>query len=50
MRTDLLTNPTVKAAIDALQCGDRASWSALFEHDATLERPWEWQFLAKKRT
>ena len=36
MRTDLLTNPTVKAAIDALQRGDRAAWSALFEHDAKL--------------
>ena len=36
MRTDLLTNPTVKAAIDALQRGDRAAWSALFEPDAKL--------------
>jgi hypothetical protein len=36
MRSDVLTNPTVKAAIDALQRGDRAAWSALFEHDAEL--------------
>jgi len=36
MRTDLLTNPTVKAAIDALQSADRAAWSALFERDAKL--------------
>lgn len=36
MRTDALTNPTVKAAIEALQSGDRTAWSALFENDATL--------------
>lgn len=36
MLTDVLTNPTVKAAIDALQRGDRAAWSALFEPDARL--------------
>jgi hypothetical protein len=34
--TDALTNPTVKAAIEALQRGDRSGWSALFEPDATL--------------
>jgi len=31
-----LTNPTVKAAVDALQRGDRNAWSALFEPDARL--------------
>ena len=36
MKTDLLTNPTVKAAIEALQKGDTNSWSALFEQDAEL--------------
>ena len=36
MKTDALTNPTVKAAIDALQKGDRKSWSALFEPGAKL--------------
>jgi hypothetical protein len=36
MITDPLTNPTVKAAIEALQKGDRDSWSALFEPDAEL--------------
>jgi hypothetical protein len=34
--TDALTNPTVKAAIKALQTGDRAAWSALFEPAAKL--------------
>ena len=34
MITDALTNPTVKAAIEALQKGDRKGWSALFETDA----------------
>jgi hypothetical protein len=34
--TDAITNPTVKAAIDALQKGDRKAWSALFETDAKL--------------
>jgi hypothetical protein len=29
-----LKNPTVKAAIDAFQRGDRTAWSALFENDA----------------
>ena len=36
MNTDLLTNPTVKAVVDALQRGDRHAWSALFEADAEL--------------
>jgi hypothetical protein len=36
MLTDNLTNPTVKAAIEALQKGDRKAWSALFEPGATL--------------
>jgi hypothetical protein len=36
MFTDMLTNPTVKAAIEALQKGDRSAWSALFEPDAKL--------------
>ena len=34
--TDALTNPTVKAAIEALQKGDWKAWSALFEPDAKL--------------
>lgn len=34
--TDALPNPTVKAAIDALQRGDRKAWAALFEPDAKL--------------
>jgi hypothetical protein len=34
--TAKLTNPTVKAAIDALQSGDAAAWYALFEPDAKL--------------
>jgi len=36
MNTDVLTNPTVRAAVDALQKGDRKTWAALFESDATL--------------
>jgi hypothetical protein len=36
MNTDKLTNPTVKAAIEALQRGDREAWSALFQPDARL--------------
>lgn len=36
MDTDRLANPTVKAAIEALQRGDAGSWAALFEHDAQL--------------
>jgi hypothetical protein len=31
-----LDNPTVKAAIEAFQTGDRKAWSVLFEHDAEL--------------
>jgi hypothetical protein len=34
--TDALTNPTVKAAIEALQAGDRTVWPALFEPNAKL--------------
>ena len=34
--TDVLANPTVKAAIGALQKGDRKAWSALFEPGAKL--------------
>jgi hypothetical protein len=33
---DKLTNPTVKAAITALQEGDPEAWSALFEREAAL--------------
>jgi hypothetical protein len=36
MITDALTNPTIKAAIDALQKGDPKAWSALFEPGAKL--------------
>jgi hypothetical protein len=36
MLTQSLTNPTVKAAIEALQTGDRRAWSALFEPSAEL--------------
>ena len=36
MQTSTLRNPTVKAAIEAFQKGDRQAWSALFEHDAEL--------------
>ena len=36
MITAALTNPIVKAAIEALQSGDRKAWSALFEADAKL--------------
>jgi len=36
MKTDALTNPIIKAAIKALQNGDRKTWSALFEPDAEL--------------
>ena len=31
-----LTNPVVKAAIEAFQAGDGKAWSALFEDDAEL--------------
>ncbi len=34
--TAALTNPTVRAAIDALQRGDRKAWAALFEPAAKL--------------
>jgi len=34
--TKVLKNPIVKATIDALQAGDRTSWSAQFERDAEL--------------
>jgi hypothetical protein len=33
---EVLTNPTVKAAVAALQAGDRKSWTALFEPAAKL--------------
>jgi len=36
VNTNALTNPTVKAAIDALQSGDRKAWSSLFEANARL--------------
>jgi hypothetical protein len=36
VNTNALTNPTLKAAIEALQSGDRKAWSALFESDAKL--------------
>jgi hypothetical protein len=36
MRTDSLTNPTVRGTIDALQRGDRSAWSSFFEPDAEL--------------
>ena len=36
MNIDALTNPTVKAAIEALQNGDRHAWAALFDEDAKL--------------
>jgi len=36
MKTPALRNPTVKAAIEAFQKGDRKAWSALFEEDAEL--------------
>jgi hypothetical protein len=36
MNTEKLTNPTVKAAIDALQSGDRKRWTALFAAGAKL--------------
>jgi hypothetical protein len=36
MITEVLKNATVKAAIEALQKGDRKAWSALFESDAKL--------------
>jgi hypothetical protein len=36
VKTDALTHPTIKAAIDALQQGDAGAWLALFEEDAKL--------------
>jgi hypothetical protein len=36
MKTDALTNPTVRAAIEALQNGDRKTWAALSEPDVEL--------------
>ncbi len=36
MKLDVLTNHTVKAAIEALQKGDKNTWSALFTPDATM--------------
>jgi hypothetical protein len=36
VNTNALTNPTVKAAIEALQSGDRKAWSALFGPNAKL--------------
>ena len=36
MNTEKMTNPTVKAAIKALQLGDKQAWASLFESDATL--------------
>ena len=36
IRTETLTNPTGRAAIAALQNGDRNFWAALFEPDAKL--------------
>jgi len=36
MDIDRLKNPTVRAAIEALQKGDKQAWAALFEPDATL--------------
>ena len=36
MNLDSLTNPTVKAAIEALQNGDKPSWKALFTAGAQM--------------
>jgi hypothetical protein len=36
MDTERLSNPTVRAAIQALQGGDKDAWAALFAPDATL--------------
>jgi hypothetical protein len=36
MSFDQLTNPTVKAAIEALQNGDKTAWNSLFTADAKL--------------
>jgi hypothetical protein len=31
-----IANPTVKAAVDALQSGNRQEWATLFEPDAAI--------------
>lgn len=36
MTTDTLTNPTIKAAIEALQSGDTEAWLAQFAPDVEL--------------
>jgi hypothetical protein len=36
MNTDVPTNPTVRAAVDALQKGDRKTWVAPFEPNVKL--------------
>jgi hypothetical protein len=36
LNTNAPTNPTVKAAIEALQSGDQKAWTALFEPGAKL--------------
>ena len=36
MRTDVLTNSTVRVAIEALQKGDKETWSSLFTPDAMM--------------
>jgi hypothetical protein len=36
MKTDTLSNPTVRRAIEALHNGDLKAWSALFETDAEM--------------
>lgn len=36
MDLQLLSNPVVRKAVDALQKGDKASWFALFSNDAQL--------------
>jgi len=36
MNRGVLANPSVKAAIEALQNSDRKTWSALFDPDAEL--------------
>jgi hypothetical protein len=36
MLTDKITNATARAAIDALQSGNKAAWSALFDSNAQL--------------
>jgi hypothetical protein len=36
MNLDMLSNPTVKAAIQALQAGDKQAWNAQFAPGASL--------------